>query len=368
MKVPMLDLREQYKVIQDEFEPRLLDLVASGGYVLGPHVRSLEEILAALCGASHGIGVASGTDALLIALRAVGVEPGDEVITTPYSFFATASAIIRIGARPVFADIRPDTYNLDPVAVADRITSRTRAILPVHLYGQPAEMDALLSLAAEYGLVVVEDAAQAVGARYRGKPIAGLGDAGCFSFYPTKNLSGMGDGGLIVTQGDAVAENCRALRVHGALRTYMHEKVGYNSRLDEIQAAAVKAKLPYLPQWNAARISHADYYNQRLSGLPLQTPAILPECETVYHQYVIRVPDRRDALMQHLRDHDVACAVYYPLPLHLQPCFADLGYTKGDMPVSELASEETLALPIYAELKPEQLAYVTDTIRSFFSR
>jgi dTDP-4-amino-4,6-dideoxygalactose transaminase len=346
-------------------------------------VAELEVDIARYCGAKHAVGCASGSDALLLSLMAAGVGQGDEVITTPYTFFATAGAISRVGAKPVFVDIDPRTYNIDPEAISDvfagkgiyasRVTnkgSRVKAVIPVHLYGQMADMDPLMDIARDRGLVVVEDAAQAIGSEYKGRRAGSIGDFGCFSFFPSKNLGCMGDGGVITTNDDAYAERLRVLRVHGSKPKYYHKVVGCNSRLDTLQAAIVRTKLPHLDGWTESRQSNAAWYTDAfveagLADRQLVTPYVVPEGRHIYNQYVVRVKDR-DGLMARFKEKGIGTEVYYPVPLHLQECFADLGYREGDLPHAEVAAGETLALPIYPELNGEQKCFVVNVVTEFY--
>jgi dTDP-4-amino-4,6-dideoxygalactose transaminase len=369
MNVPLLDLQAQYVSLRDDLRQALDRVMSSQRFVLGDEVRGLENSIAAYCQTKHAVGCASGSDALLLALMALDVKAGDEVITTPFSFFATAASIARLGARPVFVDIDPRTYNIDPSQVADAITSRTRVIMPVHLYGQCAPMDQLLDIGRRHGIPVVEDAAQAIGATDNGRPAGSMGSIGCFSFYPTKNLGGAGDGGIMTTNDDAIAARLRRLRAHGGSNEYEHEEVGVNSRLDELQAAVLRVKLPSLDRWSDERASKAALYSKLLSeaelSFPLVTPQVRADGRHIFHQYVIRVPGNRDALMEHLKAHNVGAKVYYPIPLHLQACFNYLGYKEGQFPETESAAKETFALPAYPELTDEQQVYVVEAIRDF---
>jgi len=369
MNVPLLDLQAQYVSLRDDLRQALDRVMSSQRFVLGDEVRGLENSIAAYCQTKHAVGCASGSDALLLALMALDVKAGDEVITTPFSFFATAASIARLGARPVFVDIDPRTYNIDPSQVADAITSRTRVIMPVHLYGQCAPMDQLLDIGRRHGIPVVEDAAQAIGATDNGRPAGSMGSIGCFSFYPTKNLGGAGDGGIMTTNDDAIAARLRRLRAHGGSNEYEHEEVGVNSRLDELQAAVLRVKLPSLDRWSDERASKAAFYSKLLSeaelSFPLVTPQVRADGRHIFHQYVIRVPGNRDALMEHLKAHNVGAKVYYPIPLHLQACFNYLGYKEGQFPETESAAKETFALPAYPELTDEQQVYVVEAIRDF---
>ncbi|HKS10604.1 MAG TPA: DegT/DnrJ/EryC1/StrS family aminotransferase [Pyrinomonadaceae bacterium] len=369
MNVPLLDLQAQYASLRDEVRPVIERVLESQRFVLGDEVRRLESSIAEYCQAKYAIGCASGSDALLLALMALDIKAGDEVVTTPFSFFATGSAIARLGARPVFVDIDPATYNLDVSQVADAITARTRAIIPVHIYGQCAEMDPLLALGEQRGIPIVEDAAQAIGATEHGRPAGSMGAVGCFSFYPTKNLGGAGDGGIVTTNDEQLDQRLRRLRAHGGITEYMHTEVGINSRLDELQAAVLNVKLPHLDAWSDARAERAAVYTRLLSEADLSfevtAPFVRPDCRHIFHQYVIRVPRHRDALMEHLKERSVGTKVYYPIPLHLQDCFEYLGYKQGAFPEAERAASETFALPAYPELSEAQQVYVVGSIASF---
>ena len=369
MNVPLLDLQAQYASLRDEVRPAIERVLESQRFVLGDEVRRLESSIADYCHTKHAVGCASGSDALLLALMALDVKSGDEIITTPFSFFATASCVARLGARPVFVDIDPATYNIDVSQVADAITSRTKAIMPVHIYGQCADIDPLLALGERHGIPIVEDAAQAIGATDRGRPAGSMGALGCFSFYPTKNLGGAGDGGIVITNDEQLAQRLRRLRAHGGITEYQHTEVGINSRLDELQAAVLNVKLSRLDAWSNERAQRAALYTQLLNEADLSfavaTPVVRPDCRHIFHQYVIRVPRYRDALMDHLRERGVGTKVYYPIPLHRQECFAYLGYKEGAFPEAERAAAETFALPAYPELSEEQQVYVVDSIKSF---
>ena len=369
MNVPLLDLQAQYVSLRDDLRQAVDRVMSSQRFVLGDEVRGLENSIAGYCQTKHAVGCASGSDALLLALMALDVKAGDEVITTPFSFFATAACIARLGARPVFVDIDPRTYNIDPSQVADAITARTRVIMPVHLYGQCAPMDPLLDVGKRHGIPVVEDAAQAIGGTDNGRPAGSMGSIGCFSFYPTKNLGGAGDGGIATTNNDEIAARLRRLRAHGGSNEYEHEEVGVNSRLDELQAAVLRVKLPSLDRWSDARASKAALYSKLLSEADLSFPLVTPEVRAdgrhIFHQYVIRVPGNRDALMEHLKARGIGTKVYYPIPLHLQTCFNYLGYREGQFPETESAAKETFALPAYPELTDEQQVYVVESIKSF---
>jgi dTDP-4-amino-4,6-dideoxygalactose transaminase len=370
MKVPLLDLSEQNAKLRPEIEAALGRVLDTNAFILGGEVRSLEGELAEYCGAKYAVGCASGSDALVLALMAVGVEAGDEVITTPYSFFASVSAITRLGATPVFADIDPETYNIDAARIEEKITSKTKAIEPVHLYGQCSDMDALLTISEKNGIPIVEDAAQAIGAEDKGRRAGSMGAAGCFSFYPSKNLGGMGDGGFCTTNDEATAHKLFALRVHGAEERYYHKWIGLNSRLDGFQGAVLRVKLPHLDAWTEARRANAALYREALDDAESAGHLTLPkergDVRHIYNQFVIRVPGRRDELRQFLGEKEIGTDIYYPLPLHLQECFAYLGGKKGDLPEAEKAAEETLAIPVFPELKPEQINYVAAAINEFF--
>jgi dTDP-4-amino-4,6-dideoxygalactose transaminase len=369
MNVPLLDLQAQYVSLRDDLQRAVERVMSSQRFVLGDEVRGLENSIADYCETKHAIGCASGSDALLLALMALDVKAGDEVITTPFSFFATAACITRLGARPVFVDIDPRTYNIDVSQVADAVTSRTKAIMPVHLYGQCAAMDPLLDVSKRRGVPIVEDAAQAIGAADNGRPAGSMGLIGCFSFYPTKNLGGAGDGGMLTTNDDDVAARLRRLRAHGGANEYEHDEVGINSRLDELQAAVLRIKFPSLDRWSNERAQKAAVYTKLLNEAELRfslaPPHVREDGRHIFHQYVIRVPGNRDALMEHLKSRGVGTKVYYPIPLHLQACFNYLGYKEGQFPQSESAAKETLALPVYPELGEEQQVYVVDSIKSF---
>ena len=367
-QVPLLDLQAQYEQIRHDIREAVDRVLEHQKFILGPEVAALEKDVAAYSQVGQGIGVASGTDALLVGLMALGIGPGDEVITTPYTFFATAGSISRLGATPRFVDIDPVTYNLNPSEIEAAITERTRAVLPVHLYGQCADMDAIGAIARKHDLAVIEDAAQAIGAEYKGRRAGSMGTLGCFSFFPSKNLGGIGDGGMIVTDDQALADAIRVLRVHGSKPKYYHKVIGVNSRLATIQAAALQVKLRYLDEWTAARQRNAERYRQlfREKGLDGQIglPAALEHSRHIYNQFVIRVP-RRDACRAFLQENGIGNEVYYPVPLHLQECYESLGYTEGSMPHAEKAAEETLALPIYPELTDDQASRVVETLARF---
>jgi dTDP-4-amino-4,6-dideoxygalactose transaminase len=367
MNIPLLDLKAQYAAIQTEVEAAIAEVVRSQHFILGPKVAQCEAAIASYSGCSHAVGVSSGSDALLVCLMAENIGPGDEVVTTPYTFFATVGAIARLGATPVFVDVDPVTYNLDPSQIPSRVTDRTRAIIPVHLFGQMADMDGVMHVADEHGLVVIEDAAQAIGAEHKGRRAGSIGHYGCFSFFPSKNLGAAGDAGMVVTNDVQRAEKLRCLRAHGSKRKYYHKIVGGNFRLDAIQAAIVSAKLPHLDEWTAARQRNAKRYDRLFgeAGLPIGLPAVVAN-RHIFNQYVIRVSSR-DELHAYLHRNGVSTEVYYPLPMHLQECFTYLGYTPGTFPESERAAKETLALPIYPELTEPQVRFVVDCISKFLA-
>jgi len=357
--IPLLDLKAQYATIRDEVREVVDRVMDSQQFILGKEVEELEREVAEYCQCRHAIGVSSGTDALLVVLMALNLRPGDEVITSSYSFFATAGAIARLGATPIFADIEADTFNIDPAAIESRITPKTRAILPVHLFGQMADMDAILQIAAKHHLPVIEDTAQAIGAERNGHRAGSVGDAGCLSFFPSKNLGGAGDGGMVTTNNAELADRVRMLRNHGFKTKYHNELLGGNFRLDALQAAILRVKLRYLDRWTEGRQKNAAQYRQNLPpGVSL--PSEL-KGRHVYNQFVIRHP-RRDALIEHLKAQQIGCEVYYPVPLHLQKCFAPLGHRAGDFPVSERAAKETLAIPIYPELTDEMIRRIACAI------
>ncbi len=358
MQIPLLDLQAQYAPLRDEINAAIHRVLDSGVFILGPEVEALETEIAAYSQCRYGIGVTSGTDALLVALMACDLKPGDEVITAPFSFFATAGSIARLHAKPVFVDIEPDSFNLDPTKIEAAITPRTKAILPVHLYGQMAEMNPIIELAQQYGLSVIEDAAQSIGAEYQGRRAGSIGHFGCFSFYPSKNLGCPGDGGMVTTNDPALAARVKALRNHGSTTKYYHQEVGGNFRLDALQAAILRVKLKYLDDWTAARQRNAAIYRRECGASDsLALPIELPHRRHVYNQFVVRTK-RRDLLLDNLKSQQIGCEIYYPLPLHLQDCFANLGYREGDFPVAEAASKDVLAVPIYPELTEDQIQTV----------
>jgi dTDP-4-amino-4,6-dideoxygalactose transaminase len=362
MNVKLLDLQEQYLSLRGEIRRALDEVCDAQDFILGPRVERFEQNLAKYCQTKHAIGVSSGTDALLCTLMALDIGPGDEVICPAFTFFATAGSIARLGAKPVFADIDPATFNISPESVRAKLTPQTKAIMPVHLFGQLADMTAINQIAAERNLAVIEDAAQAIGAKQNGKPACSLGRAGCLSFYPTKNLGGFGDGGAICTNDDALADKIRLLRVHGSgTRTYYHKYIGGMFRLAAIQAAVLDIKLKHLDTWHEGRRRNAAIYDKHLAGSGIITPPIAPGNWSIYNQYIIRVKDR-DNVKAKLAQAEIGSAVYYPMPLHQQECFAYLGHKQGDFPESERACKEVLALPVYPELKPEEVVHVAKTL------
>lgn len=378
MKVPLLDLKEQYKTIRKEILEIAEEVFESQYFILGPKVVSLEEAIADYCFSKHAVGVSSGTDALLISLMSADIGFRDTVITTPYTFFATAGCIARTGARPVFVDIDPKTYNISPAYLEKAVESMTqteherlRAVIPVHLYGQCADMKPILEICEQYDLIVIEDAAQAIGAEYKGKRAGSMGDFGCFSFFPSKNLGAFGDGGIVTTNSDDFHEKLCTLRVHGSHPKYYHKLIGGNFRLDAFQAAVVSVKLKYLDQWTKDRQKNAENYRSLFNHAGLEDVVELPyekEDRHIYNQFVIRVKDRRDELRGFLKDAGIGTEVYYPVPMHLQACFSDLNHKKGDFPEAERAALHTVALPIYPELTDDQIAYVVEKIKAFYLR
>jgi dTDP-4-amino-4,6-dideoxygalactose transaminase len=383
LPVPLLDLKQQYQTIRDEIRTAIERVMESQQLILGPEVEAFEQEVAAYSECEFGIGVSSGTDALLVSLMAMDIKPGDEIITTPYSFFATAGSIARLGARPIFVDIDPATFNILPEQIEAAVTERTRALMPVHLYGQMAEMDPIMEIARRHGLFVIEDAAQAIGAEYRGRRAGSIGDLGCLSFYPTKNLGGFGDSGMVTTNDAGLAERVRRLRNHGYTEKYYNKEVGGNFRLDAIQAAVLRVKLKRLDEWTAARQRNADRYRQLFAEAPeialenesdgestarggvVRLPLEAKERRHIYNQFVISTA-RRDELQSFLKERHIGTEIYYPVPLHLQECFAGLNHGAGDYPASERAARETLALPIYPELTSAQQETVVEAIRDFF--
>lgn len=370
MSIPLLDLKAQYLAIKEEIDQAVLAVLDSSKFIFGPEMKTFEKEMAAYCQTNYAIAVGNGTDALVIALKACGIGPGDEVITSPFTFFASAESIAQVGAKPVFVDVDPHTLNMDPVKLEGCITPRTKAIIPVHIFGQMADMDPILALAQTYNLKVIEDAAQAIGADYKGRKAGSLGDAGTFSFFPTKNLGGYGDGGMIVTNDEALAAQARMLRFHGCQTKYYHDEIGYNSRLDELQAAILRVKFRYIDHWNQARAEKAAIYQQLLAPLAEAGKVTLPsaneECRHVFHLYVLRT-EKREKLMAALQEKGIASAVYYPLPLHLQKALAYLGYKAGDFPIAEEACRQALAIPCYPELEQEQQEMIAQAVLDVLS-
>ncbi|HBE44235.1 MAG TPA: transcriptional regulator [Deltaproteobacteria bacterium] len=366
MNIPMINLKAQYKKIKKELEPKLREILKEQRLILGKYCASLEDTMSGYIGVPYAITCANGTDAIILALMALGIGEGDEVITTPYTFFSTASSIILMGAKPVFADIEPDFMNIDPALIEKSITEKTKAIMVVHLFGKLCDMDSIMRVARKHHLPVIEDMAQSLGAEKNGKKAGSFGDIAALSFYPTKNLGGIGEGGMVLTRRKDLGEKVRKLRVHGMGDTaYQHELIGFNSRLDEIKAAALMVKFPFLESWNRKRIENASYYNEKLKGLPMILPKIVDTNSHIFHQYVIQVKPR-DQLKKFLQEKGIQTGIYYPVPLHLQKCFKYLGYKKGSFPVAEKASLTSLALPVYPELKKTEKAYIVSAIREFF--
>jgi len=372
MTIPLVDLKAQYGSIRDEIDDAVHRVVQSGQFILGPEVKAFEEEMAAYCSTKYAVGVASGTDALHLALLGCGIKAGDEVITTPFTFIATAESIIKCGARPVFADIDPKTYNIDPAQIECKISKKTKAILPVHLYGQPAAMERIFGIAKKHNLKIVEDCAQALGAECRGRKVGSLGDAGCLSFFPSKNLGAYGDGGMVVTDDPKVAEMVRILRVHGAKASYQHVMHGFNSRLDALQAAILRVKLKHLDEWIELRRRKAALYTRLLSQVDsIEPPHFEDDCKSSCNYYTVRLKDsrvNRGELRKHLESKGIQTAVYYPLSLHLQEVYKYVGHKPGDFPESEQAQEQVLTLPMYPELSEEQIEEVVGEIRRFVNR
>ncbi|MBU8921860.1 MAG: DegT/DnrJ/EryC1/StrS family aminotransferase [Bacteroidales bacterium] len=367
MEVKLLDLVAQYDKIRSEIEAAVRDVMESQYFIMGPKVAEFERSVATYCSVEYATGVASGSDAILLALMALDIGPGDEVITTPYTFFSTVSSITRLGATPVMVDIDPATYNISPEKIEDAITSRTKAVLVVHLFGQLAEMERICAMADSRDIPVIEDACQSIGASYKGKKAGAFGLGGCFSFFPSKNLGGFGDGGMVVTGDKDFDLRLRLLRGHGARERYYHDEVGINSRLDAIQAAVLEVKLKYLDEWSEGRRRNAAYYSEGLADLPgISTPVTAEGNVSIFNQYVIRARDR-DSLKSFLVSQSIGCEIYYPVPLHMQKCFSFLGQSKGDLPEAEKASEQTLALPVYTELAEQQQDFVIDKIKEFYA-
>jgi dTDP-4-amino-4,6-dideoxygalactose transaminase len=364
MEVPLLDLKAQYATIKEQVLAAVSEVLESQRCIGGPKVAELEEKIAAVSDSRFAVGVSSGTDAILNSLMSLDIGAGDEVITTPFTFFSTVGCIVRTGAKPVFADIDPKTFNINPELVESAVTKKTKAIMPVHLFGQMADMDPIVEIAKKYNIAVIEDAAQSITSTYKGKKAGSIGTAGCFSFFPSKNLGGIGDGGMIVTNDEQLYNRLFIMRNHGSKPKYHNKYVGANFRLDPIQAAALLVKLPHLDEWSEARRRNAAYYDEKFAGTVVQTPYVSPDCKTIYNQYVIRVP-RRDEVVAYLRENNIGCEIYYPVPAHLQECFVYLNYKEGDLPESEKAAEEVMALPIYPELMDEMKDYVAERIIKF---
>lgn len=362
MKVDLLDLGRQYQTIKAEIDKAIEEVLKSTHFIMGPNVKELEKEIAEYTGVKHAFGVASGTDALLLTLRAYGIEEGDEVITTPFTFFASAETTSLLGAVPVFADIDKETLCIDPESIEKYITEKTKAIIPVHIFGQMCHMDRIMEIAEKHNLIVIEDACQAIGAEYKGKKAGSIGNAGTYSFFPTKNLGGYGDGGMIVTNDDELAEKIKVLRIHGSTKKYVHSIIGYNSRLDEIQAAILRVKFKYIDKWNNLRREKAHYYNDLLKELDIKLPTESADCKHVYHLYSIQSYDR-DKICAYLRENKCACGTYYPVPVHLQEVYKSLGYKEGSLPVSEDACMKTFAIPLYPELEKEEQDYVVEKIK-----
>jgi len=366
MKVPFVDLKRQYNLIKEEIESKVKEVLESGQYILGKEVESFEKEFAKYCKVRYAVGVASGTDALVISLKALGIRPSDEVITVPNTFIATVDAIVRNCAKPVFVDIDPETYNIDVTKIKEKITENTKAIIPVHLYGQPADMDPIRDIAEENNLFVIEDACQSHGAEYKGKKTGSLGDVACFSFYPTKNLGAYGDGGIIVTNNEELAEKIRMIRNYGQSKKYHHDFIGHNSRLDEIQAAILRVKLKYLDEWNQKRRRNAKKYNEFLEELEdIKTPIEKNFAKHVYHLYVIKCKNR-DGLKEYLESKGILTGLHYPVPIHFQKAYTWLGYAENSFPVAEKTAREILSLPMFPELTEEEIAYVCDKIKEYY--
>ncbi|SET04646.1 DegT/DnrJ/EryC1/StrS family aminotransferase [Anaerobranca gottschalkii] len=394
MQIRLIDLKKQYESIKHEADPKVLEILSSSNYIMGQNVKEFEKEICEYLGVKYAVSVGNGTDALVIALKALGIGQGDEVITSPYTFFATAESISSVGATPIFVDVRLDTFNIDPSKIEEKITPRTKAIMPVHIFGQPADMDEIIEIAKKYNLYVIEDACQAIGAEYKNKKVGSLGDIACFSFFPTKNLGCAGDGGMITTNNDKLATICKALRTHGSgidgekaynllnnvketasqndnsdntvynPLKYYNYIVGHNSRLDEIQAAILRIKLRELDRWNNLRKEHAEYYNESLKDTSFVTPFKDINIKHVYHMYILQ-SERRAEVVSYLKDNGIATGIYYPVPLHLQKAYTELGYKLGDLPNAEYLSERTFAIPVYPELTEEQRQYIVNVLRKF---
>ena len=365
-RVPLVDLKRQYRSIKEEVDSAIQDVLETQAFILGPQVKEFESLFASYCNTKHAIGVSSGTDALLLALKSLGIGDGDEVITSPFTFFATVGSICNTGAKPVFADIEPESFNIRPDLIEKCISNKTKAIIPVHIYGQCADMDPILEIAKKHDIRVIEDSAQSIGAEYKDKKSGSIGDLGCFSFFPSKNLGGLGDGGMITCNSDDLEELIYMLRIHGGKPKNYYSIIGINGRLDTIQASVLIKKLGHIEPWCEKRREKASYYTERMKGLDLVTPEIMSFNKHVFHQYVIRTKER-DRLMEHLTANNIGCAVHYPVPQHLQKCLSHLGYKEGDMPEAEGATREILSLPIFPEITKEEQDYVIGTINDFLS-
>jgi dTDP-4-amino-4,6-dideoxygalactose transaminase len=364
MQVPLLDLKAQYATIKDGILAAVSEVLETQVCIGGPKVDELEKKIAAISDCKFAVGASSGTDAILNSLMSLEIGRGDEVITTPFTFFSTVGCVVRTGAKPVFVDIDPRTFNIDAGLVASAVTKKTKAIMPVHLFGQMADMDPIMDTARKHNLAVIEDAAQSITSTYKGKKAGSIGTVGCFSFFPSKNLGGIGDGGMVVTNDEGLYERLVMMRNHGQNPKYYYKYVGGNFRLDPIQAAALLVKLPNLDEWSQSRRRNAAYYDKKFKGTVVKTPYVSPDCVTIYNQYCIRVP-RRDELLMHLKKNNIGCEVYYPLPMHLQECFAYLGYKQGDFPQAEKAADEVIAIPVYPELIDEMKDHVVEAILAF---
>ncbi|TZE83086.1 DegT/DnrJ/EryC1/StrS family aminotransferase [Calorimonas adulescens] len=368
MQIELINLKRQYKNLKDEINQAIEKVLENGQYILGPEVKAFEKEIAEYLGVRYAIGVANGTDALVLSLRALNIGPGDEVITTPFTFFATAEAVSLVGAVPVFVDIDPDTYNINPDLIEEKITERTKAILPVHIFGQLSNMDKIMEIAKKHNLYVIEDACQAIGAEYRGQKVGTFGDAACFSFFPTKNLGGYGDGGMVVTNNKEIAENVDILRKHGSKKKYYNEEIGYNSRLDELQASILRVKLKYLDTWNNMRINAANKYDSLLSDLSdvIKTPYKIKEAKHIYHLYCIQC-ENREIIMQKLKERGIATGIYYPVPLHLQKAYTNLGYRQGDLPVAEDLCKKIFAIPMFPEITDNEINYISEVLHEIIN-
>lgn len=367
MKINLLDLHEQYKSIEKDVNEAIKEVLESSTFIMGPNVKALEKEVAEFTGVKHGIGVGNGTDALMLTLKALGIGPGDEVITTPFTFFASAETTSVVGATPVFADIKPDTLCIDEDKLESYITEKTKAIIPVHIFGQMCNMDKIMEIAKKHNLYVIEDACQAIGSEYKGKRAGSIGHVACYSFFPTKNLGCYGDGGMVVTNDDEIADKVRLLRAHGSKVKYHHITIGHNSRLDEMQAAILRVKLKHIEKWNSERNKKAHIYNELLKGVDVVTPTEKEGNYHVYHMYVIQ-SEKRDEIISYLKENGVATGIYYPVPVHLQEVYKHLGYKEGSLPVSEDACTKTFALPLYPEITLEAQQYVVDKIKEFFAK